>query len=61
MNSLPTRKQAEGLVAVFISCLQDTLLTHLGEDGFSLKLNSFGKFSVHHRPAIGGKSGLPGR
>ena len=49
--AVPTRKQAEGLAAVFISCLEETLLHHLGDDGFAIKLNSFGKFSIHHRPA----------
>jgi nucleoid DNA-binding protein len=49
--ALPTRKQAEEIVAKFISCLEDTLLHHLGDDGFAMKLNSFGKFSVRHRHA----------
>ena len=48
---VPTRKQAEALVTVFISCLEEALLHHLGDDGFAIKLNSFGKFSIHHRPA----------
>jgi len=48
---LPTRKQAEEMVAKFISCLEDTLLHHLGDDGFTMKLHSFGKFSVRHRHA----------
>lgn len=57
---LPTRKQAEELVTVFISCLEVTLIYHLGEDGFSMKLNSFGKFSIRHRPAIWRKVGFTG-
>jgi len=39
-------------VTVFISCLKDTLPRHLGDDGFTMKLNGFGKFSVCHRHAI---------
>lgn len=48
---LPTTKQAEEMVAVFISCLEGTLLHHLDDDGFAVKLNKFGKFSVRHRHA----------
>jgi nucleoid DNA-binding protein len=48
---LPTKKHAEALVAALISCLEDTLLHHLGDDGFTMNLGSFGKFSIHHRPA----------
>jgi nucleoid DNA-binding protein len=29
-----------------------TLLNNLGTDGFTLKLGSFGKFSVRHKPGI---------
>jgi len=57
---LSTRKEADTLVSVVISCLEEALLDHLGEDGFSMKLNSFGKFSVHHRPAIWRKVGFTG-
>ena len=38
-------------MTVFISCLEETLLHHLGDDGFAMKLGSFGKFSIRHRPA----------
>jgi nucleoid DNA-binding protein len=49
---LPTKKQAEQIVDVVIGSLEETLLNNLGTDGFTLKLNSFGKFSVRHRPGI---------
>jgi nucleoid DNA-binding protein len=49
---LPTKKQAEQIVDVVIGSLEDTLLNNLAVDGFTLKLNSFGKFSVRHKPGI---------
>lgn len=58
--ALPTKKQAEELVAVFISCLEDTLLHHLGEDRFAIKLGGLGKFSVRHRPATRKRIGFSG-
>ena len=48
--NLATRKEADYLVNVFVSCLEDTLVEHLAEDGYYLKMNGFGKFIVHHRP-----------
>lgn len=57
---LSTKKEADILVGVVISCLEETLIDHLGEDGFSMKLNSFGKFSVNHKPAILRKVGFSG-
>ena len=50
--SLPTKKEAEHVVSAVILSLETTLLNHLGEDGFTLKLNGFGKFFVRHRPGI---------
>ena len=50
--NLATRKEADCLVNVFVSCLEDTRVDHLEEDGYYLKLNGFGKFIVHHRPPI---------
>ncbi len=58
---LSTRKESNFLVGVVISCLEETLLDHLEEDGFSMKLNSFGKFSIHHKPAIRRKVGFTGK
>lgn len=58
--SLATKKEAECLLSVFISCLEDTLVHHLAEDGFCLKLGGFGKFIVQHRPPIRRKIGFSG-
>ncbi len=49
---LPTKKQAEQIVDVVIGSLEATLLNNLGTDRFTLKLNSFGKFSVRHKRGI---------
>ena len=58
--NLATKKEADSLVNVFVSCLEDTFIEHLAEDGYSNKLNSFGKFIVHHRPPIRRKIGFSG-
>jgi nucleoid DNA-binding protein len=58
--SLATKKEAEVLVNVFVSCLEDTLVQHLAEDGSYLKLNGFGKFIVHHKPSIRKRVGFSG-
>jgi nucleoid DNA-binding protein len=58
--SLPTKKEAEHVVNAVIGSLETMLLNHLGSDGFTLKLNSFGKFSVRHRPGIVRKLGFSG-
>ena len=58
--NLVTRKEADCLVNVFVSCLEDTLVEHLVEDGYYLKLNGFGKFIAHHRPSIRRKIGFSG-
>jgi len=50
--SLPTKKEAEHIVDAVIGSLEATLLNNLGTDGFTLKLGSFGKFSVRHKPGI---------
>jgi nucleoid DNA-binding protein len=50
--SLPTKKEAEGIVDTVIAALEATLLNNLTQDKFSLKLNSFGKFTVRHKPGI---------
>jgi nucleoid DNA-binding protein len=42
----------EQVVDVVIDSLQTTLLNNLGANGFTLKLGSFGKFSIRHRPGI---------
>lgn len=57
---LRTKNEAGQLVNVFVSSLEDTLIEHTAADGFYLKLNSFGKFIVHHRPPIRRKIGFSG-
>jgi len=47
---LHTRKEAERIVDVVVWALEQTLTEHLGDDGFYIKLGSFGKFSIRHRP-----------
>jgi nucleoid DNA-binding protein len=49
---LPTKKAAKHVANVVIRSLETTLLNNLGTNGFTLKLNSFGKFSVRHKPGI---------
>ena len=49
---VPTKKQAEQIVDAVIHSLEATLLNNLGTDGFTLKLGSFGKFSVRHKVGI---------
>jgi nucleoid DNA-binding protein len=56
--SLRTKKEAEYVVNAVITSLETTLLNHLGADGFTLKLNGFGKFFVRHRPGILRKIGF---
>jgi nucleoid DNA-binding protein len=49
---LPTKKQAGQIVDVVVDSLEATLLNNLAIDGFTLKLGSFGKFSVRHKTGI---------
>jgi nucleoid DNA-binding protein len=58
--SLRTKKEAEYVVNPVIISLETTLLNNLDTDGFTLKLNGFGKFSVRHRPGILRKIGFTG-
>ncbi len=58
--SLPTKKEAEHVASAVILSLETTLLNHLDTDGFTLKLNGFGKFYVHHRPGIRREIGSSG-
>ncbi len=58
--SLPTKKEAERVINAVIGSLETTLLNHLVTDGFTLKLNGFGKFYVRHRPGIRRKVGFTG-
>jgi nucleoid DNA-binding protein len=50
--ALPTKKEAEMVLETVVAALEATLLNYLGTDGFTLKLNGFGKFSVRHKPGI---------
>ncbi len=58
--SLGTKKEAERVVHAVIRSLEATLLNNLGTNGFTLKLNGFGKFYVRHRPGILRKVGFTG-
>ena len=58
--NLATKKEADCLVNLFVTCLEDTLVEHLAEDGYCIKLNGFGKLVVHHRPSIRRKIGFSG-
>lgn len=49
---LTTKKEAEHVINTVLSALEATLLNNLSTDKFSLKLNSFGKFTVRHKPGI---------
>jgi len=49
---LLTKKEAEMIVNTVVSCIEHTLVNNLGTNGFTMKLNSFGKFSVRHRPGV---------
>lgn len=59
--ALPTKKEAERVVETVVAALEATLLNSLGTDGFSLKLGSFGKLSVRHKPGIRRKIGFSGQ
>lgn len=58
--NVSTKKEAEHIFNATIDCLEATLLNNLGSDGFTIKLNSFGKFSVRHKPGILRKILFPG-
>jgi nucleoid DNA-binding protein len=58
--ALPTKKEAEMVVKTVVAALEATLLNNLGTDGFTLKLNGFGKFYVRHKPGIRRKIGFSG-
>jgi nucleoid DNA-binding protein len=50
--NLPTKKEAENIINVVVAELEHTLLNNLAVNGFQLKLNSFGKFSIRHKSGI---------
>ena len=49
------------VVDAVVTALEPTLLNNLGTDGFTLKLGSFGKFSVRHKAGILRKIPFTGR
>jgi nucleoid DNA-binding protein len=59
--SLPTKKEAAHVIDAVIGALETTLLNNLSTDGFTLKLNSFGKFFVRHKPGVLRKVGFSGQ
>jgi nucleoid DNA-binding protein len=56
--SLATKAQAQSLLNIIVSCLENTLVDHLAKDGYSIKLGGFGKFMLHHRPSKRRKIGF---
>jgi nucleoid DNA-binding protein len=60
MLGLPTKKEAEMVVDTVVAALEATLLNNLETNGFTLKLGSFGKFSVRHKAGIRRKIGFSG-
>jgi nucleoid DNA-binding protein len=50
--ALATKKEAQMVVDAVVTALESTLLNNLESDGFTLKLGSFGKFSVRHKTGI---------
>ena len=58
--SVATKKEAECLVNVFISCLEGTLVDYLADDGYCLKLNGVAKLVVRHSPSIRKRVGFSG-
>lgn len=50
--ALPIKKEADHVVDAVIESLEATLLNNLATNGFTLKLGSFGKFSVRHKAGI---------
>jgi nucleoid DNA-binding protein len=59
--ALPTKKEAEHVIDAVIGSLEITLLNNLGTNGFTLKLNGFGKFYVRHKPGTRRKIGFSGQ
>jgi nucleoid DNA-binding protein len=43
-------RERENVLNRVVAAIEQTLLENLGNDQFSLKLNSFGKFAVRHKP-----------
>jgi nucleoid DNA-binding protein len=58
--NLASKKEAANFANIIVSCLEDILIEHLAENGYSIKLGGFGRFAVHHRPAIRRRVGFSG-
>jgi nucleoid DNA-binding protein len=58
--ALSTKKEAEHVVNSVILGIEATLLNNLETNGFTLKLNGFGKFSVVHKFGTLKKVGFTG-
>ena len=58
--ALSTKKEAQTVIDAVVGALEATLLNNLPVNGFTLKLGSFGKFSVRHKPGIVRKIGFSG-
>jgi nucleoid DNA-binding protein len=55
-----TKKEAKMVAGAVVGALEETLIANLGQNGFSIKLGSFGKFSICHRPGTYRKIPLTG-
>ena len=58
---LQTNQQAEMVVTKVITAIEQVLLDHLGDDGFSIKLDSLGRFRIRHKPASVRKNPFTGQ
>ncbi len=58
--ALATKKEAAHVIDAVVWSLETTLLNNLGTDEFTLKLGSFGKFYVRHKPGTCRKIGFSG-
>jgi nucleoid DNA-binding protein len=59
--ALSTKKEAEHVVNSVIWSIETTLLNNLETNGFTLKLNGLGKFSVMHKSGTLKKVGFTGK
>ena len=57
---LDTKKEAEIVAGAVVGALEETLIENLGQNGYSIKLSKFGKFSIRHRPGTYRKIPLTG-
>ena len=57
---LDTKKEAGIVAGAVVGALEETLIENLGQNGYSIKLGKFGKFSIRHRPGTYRKIPLTG-